>query len=159
MSGVGLSRHIRRRLRRDPAGAARAFAQAALYMGEDGRTHGVPRAAEVALRRGYKRMIEANFEPVTIEIGETEGRAFGFTGSPPPAARWWLACGLDVDGAPSFATTWSHCPDGDGGRATAGYDVERDEAEVTVLASLARVCNTSGLHVSPGPKCGGRFDA
>jgi len=132
-----LTRHQRRRLRKDAARTARVIAATTMHRTVDGRLDVLRDPVALgALERGFRALLKNNCRPVVQELTPDEGERLrnpGYVPSPPlPGVRHWLACGLDVETRGTFTTCWT---------CMAGMT----EAERIALEDLAAACNVAGV--------------
>lgn len=94
-------------------------------------------AAVAALARAFKRMVQADCQPLAVPLSQAEAQAFPrhkpqFV----QAGVTWLAVGLDLEGRGSYAMQTAIGPD----RAQA-----HDVARASALADLARLTARRGF--------------
>ena len=145
-----MNRETRRALKRDAPSHADKLAKSCFdFQGGDLVQVKDPKAI-AALRRAFRRMIEAGCKPVAVPVTEQEAEGF-----PRHAAERieggvsWLAVGLDPSnrGAYSLQSATSNV-------RAAAHDAAKEKA----LANLALICAAPGFPVMPdaaggvGPK-------
>lgn len=141
-----MNRTARRALKRDAPGMAEKLANSCLDFHGGVLVKVTDPKAIAALRRAFRRMIEAGGEPLALPISEDEANGF-----PRHAANRieggvsWLAVGLDPANRGAYALQSA----GSNFRPAA-----HDHAKEKALANLALICAAPGFPPVPKPTGG-----